>query len=54
MTERQQNIIKEWQKTKVVHPTYGEIARKLGHPKSYVWKTVMAYQANKKALLKGN
>lgn len=53
MTERQKEIIKEWEKTKVVHPTYGEIARKVGTGKSYVYKTVQEYQTDKKALLKG-
>ena len=53
MTDRQKNVIKEWEKTKVVHPSYGEIALKTGSPKSYVFRIIKKYLANKKSLLKG-
>lgn len=53
MTDRQREIIKEWEKTKVVHPSYQEIADKVGSPKSYCHKVIQKYLATKKTLLKG-
>lgn len=52
MTDKQRDIIKEWEKTKVVHPTYGEIAKKVGATKAYCFKIVQRYLTEKKSLLK--
>lgn len=49
MTDKQRHIIKEWEKTRVVHPSYGEIALKVNSPKSYVFRTVKKHLADKKA-----
>jgi DNA-binding MarR family transcriptional regulator len=45
MNKNQKNIIKEWEKTKIVHPSYGEIAKKLNLSKSYVVSVVKKYLA---------
>lgn len=52
MTDRQREIIKEWEKTKVVHPSYQEIANKVGATKGYCFKIVQRYLKDKKTLLK--
>jgi RNA polymerase subunit RPABC4/transcription elongation factor Spt4 len=38
-----EKIIKEWKKTKVVHPTKAEIARKLGITKQYAGYIINEY-----------
>jgi hypothetical protein len=38
-----EKIIKEWKKTKVVHPTKAEIARKLGITKQYAGYIINQY-----------
>lgn len=43
MTDKQQRIINEYEKTRIVHPSYGEISRKTGATKSYVFKTISEY-----------
>lgn len=53
MTEKQKNVIKEWEKTEVTHPSYDKIAAKLGTNKSYVFRVIKKYLADKKSLLKG-
>ena len=37
-------IIKLWEITKVVHPSYGEIARQVGTNKGYCWKVIEAHK----------
>lgn len=39
-------IIKEWSKVKLVHPSYGSIAKKVGVSKSYVYLIVKEYASN--------
>lgn len=53
MTEKQREIIKEWKNVKIVHPSYGEIAKKIGVAKSYVFKTVSEYLNNKETAKRG-
>lgn len=43
MNDNQKRIIKEYLKTKVVHPSFGDIAKKTGLSKSYVAKTIWNY-----------
>lgn len=35
-----QKIIKEWRKVKLVHPSYGSIAKKVGVTKAYVYRII--------------
>lgn len=44
MNTKKDEIIKEWNKTKVVHPSYGEIAKKVEVSKNYVWQIINAYK----------
>lgn len=37
---KKEKIIAEWNKTKVVHPSYREIAEKTGSAKSYVFLVI--------------
>lgn len=37
-------IRKLWEKTKLVHPSYGEIARQVNSNKGYVYKVVQAHK----------
>lgn len=48
MDDKKTKIIKLWQETKTVveHPTYEEIAAKVGVNKSYVWRVIKDYQAS--------
>jgi transposase len=46
MTKREQ-ILKEYAKTKIVHPSYGEIARIVKVSKSYVYEVIQAYEDKK-------
>ncbi len=43
LTPLQKRILKEWQKTKVVHPSMRQIAKKIGCSNQTVWKTVEKY-----------
>lgn len=47
MTKKDQ-IIKLYEKKQLVHPSYGEIAKKVGVFKSYAWKVIQEYLKNKK------
>lgn len=40
---KKSQIIKEWQKTKIVHPSYGEIAKKVKVSKAYVYEVVQKF-----------
>lgn len=40
---KKQQIIEEYEKTKVVHPSYGEIAKTVGTYKSYAYKVIQLY-----------
>jgi hypothetical protein len=42
-TSLQTNIIEAWKKTKVVHPSYGSIAKDLGCSPDSVYRTVQIY-----------
>ena len=42
-TPLQTNIIEAWKKTKVVHPSYGGIAKELGCSPDTVYRTVQIY-----------
>ncbi len=44
MTDLQNNIIKRWKQTKVVHPSYGEVAKAIGCSADTVFRTVKKYQ----------
>ena len=44
---RKQQVIKEYEKVKTVHPSYGEIARKLTVSKSYVYQVIQTYLREK-------
>jgi len=52
MTKREK-IIKEYEKTKVVHPSYQEIANKTGSVKSYVFLVLRDYKKTKIKKAKG-
>jgi hypothetical protein len=41
-------ILAEWAKVKLVHPSYGSIAKKVGVSKSYVYLIVKAHVKNSK------
>lgn len=43
MKTKKQRIIDEWHKTKVVHPSYGEIAKKVGVGRAYAYEVVQKY-----------
>ena len=40
LTKLQQRVLKEWNKTKVVHPSYRQIAKKLGCSTSTVFSAI--------------
>lgn len=40
---KKSQIIKEWAKTKVVHPSYGEIAKIVGVSKAYVYEVIQKH-----------
>jgi len=42
-TDKQKAIIKFWKQTRMVHPTYGEIAKKVGCSKQTVYKIVQRH-----------
>lgn len=46
---KKQEIIAEWKKTKVVHPSYGEIAKRVGLTKQYVWRVIQDYLKKQEA-----
>lgn len=48
MKTKKQRIIEEWQKTKIVHPSYGEIAKKVGVVRSYAFEVIQQFLAVKK------
>jgi biotin operon repressor len=49
MTKKEQ-IIKLYQKKKLVHPSLGEIAKEVGVFKSYVWKCIKQYKNEKNSI----
>lgn len=42
--DTKQIIIKEYGKLRMVHPTYGEIAKKIGVSKTYVYQVIKDYR----------
>jgi len=46
---RKEEVIKEYEKVKQVHPSYGEIAKILGVSKSYVYQVIQTYLREKEA-----
>ncbi len=43
LTSLQVKILNSWNKTKVVHPSYGEVAEKIGCSVDTVFRTVKKY-----------
>lgn len=49
MTKLEQQIIKEWEKVSLQHPSLQEVADKVGCTKSYVHQTIKVYKAQNSA-----
>lgn len=47
MKSKKDRIIEEYEKTRVVHPSYGEIANTVGTYKSYAYKVIQRYLREK-------
>lgn len=45
--DTKQQIIKEYEKVKTVHPSYGEIAKIVHVSKTYVYQTIKDYMREK-------
>jgi hypothetical protein len=53
MKSKKDRIIEEYEKVKTVHPSYAEIAEKVGTYKSYAFKVIKEYLGSKNSSLQG-
>jgi len=44
--DKKRKIIELWKKTKQVHPSYAEIAKKMTVDRSYVWRVIKDYKSS--------